>query len=76
MYVCRGKGDSVRLLAGSLFLISILLSFLSRYFLFIGAVPAVMLLVSYFTGFCPTEQLLHRAGVKERFFLEDPKLKK
>ncbi len=63
MYVCNGKGSTIRLLAGSVFWIAILLGlFVNRYLVLIGALPATMLIVSYLTGWCLTETVLERFG--------------
>ncbi len=63
MYVCSGKGSTIRLLAGVVFWIAILLGlFVNRYLVFIGALPATMLIISYLTGWCPTEMLLEHFG--------------
>lgn len=67
MYVCEGKGSSIRLVAGLFFWVTILLTaFVSPLWVWLGALPATMLLVSYFTGFCPAEIMLRRLGVEER----------
>ncbi|PWI58360.1 DUF2892 domain-containing protein [Sulfoacidibacillus thermotolerans] len=66
-YVCEGKGSLIRLLAGSIFWISILLSlFVNKWLVLIGGLPATMLIISYTTGFCPTELVLKKLGVEER----------
>lgn len=65
-YVCEGKGSTVRLMAGSVFWVVILLTlFVNRYLVLIGAVPATMLIISFFTGWCPSETMLKRLGIPE-----------
>ncbi len=67
MYVCSGKGSAIRLLAGLFFWISIILGlFVNKYLVLIGGLPATMLIVSYLTGWCPTEILLKALGAKEQ----------
>lgn len=73
MYVCNGKGSTIRLLAGLFFWIAILLGvFVNKYLVFIGALPATMLIISYVTGWCPTEMLLSALGAKQQIRI--PKL--
>ncbi|KYP82045.1 hypothetical protein AYW79_05730 [Ferroacidibacillus organovorans] len=67
MFVCSGKGSTIRLLAGIFFWVSILLGlFVNKYLMIIGGLPATMLIVSYLTGWCPTEMLLKLFGAKEQ----------
>lgn len=67
MYVCNGKGSTIRLLAGLFFWIVILLGlFVNKYLVLIGGLPATMLILSYFTGWCPTELILKRFGAKQQ----------
>lgn len=73
MYVCNGKGSTIRLLAGIVFWISIIFSlFVNKYLVLIGVLPATMLIVSYLTGWCPTEKLLQTLGAKQQIRI--PKL--
>lgn len=54
----------VRAVAGTFVLTSILLSYVaSPYWLLLGVFVGVNLLQSSFTGFCPLEKILDRAGV-------------
>ncbi|KUO97165.1 hypothetical protein ATW55_12720 [Ferroacidibacillus organovorans] len=67
MFVCSGKGSTIRLLAGIFFWVSILLGlFVNKYLMIIGGLPATMLIISYLTGWCPTEMLLKMFGAKEQ----------
>lgn len=57
--------NKIRVLAGSLVLLSLLLSLgVSRYWLWLAAFVGVNLIQSAFTGFCPAEKILHRFEVK------------
>ena len=59
MYVCSGKGSAIRVLAGAFFWVAILLGlFVNKYLVLLGGLPATMLIISYLTGWCPTEALL------------------
>ncbi len=66
MYVCGGRGDGVRLMGGLFVLAGVLLSFASRWFLLLAVLPAVMGILSFFTGFCPSEMVMQRLGVPKR----------
>lgn len=67
MYVCNGKGSTIRLLAGIFFWISIALGLLvNKYLVLIGGLPATMLIISYLTGWCPTEMLLKSLGATQQ----------
>ena len=73
MFVCNGKGSTIRLLAGVFFWISIILGlFVNKYLVLIGGVPATMLIVSYLTGWCPTEKVLKTLGATQQIRI--PKL--
>ena len=73
MFVCSGKGSTIRLLAGVFFWISIFLGlFVNKYLVLIGGLPATMLIVSYLTGWCPTEKLLKALGATQQMRI--PKL--
>lgn len=73
MFICNGKGSTIRLLAGAFFWASILLSlFVNKYLVLIGGLPATMLIVSYLTGSCPTEKLLKALGATQQ--IRVPKL--
>lgn len=73
MYVCSGKGSGVRLAAGLFFWVVIVLTLVSgRYMVLIGALPATMLLVSYFTGWCPTERALEKFGANRQIRVVPP----
>ena len=67
MYVDRGKGSLVRLIAGFFVLTSVLLgNFVSPYFYIFTGLVGFMLMVSAVTGFCPMECVLRAAGVSEK----------
>ncbi len=51
--------------AGSVVLISLLLSFYSHYWLWLTAFVGANLLQASFTGFCPLAKVLKYFGVKE-----------
>ncbi len=56
--------NAIRILAGSMVLISLGLSVLvSQYWLLLTAFVGVNLIQSAFTGFCPAELVLARLGV-------------
>lgn len=56
--------NAIRALAGSLVLLSLLLSHLvSPWWLLLTAFVGVNLLQSAFTGFCPAEHILRKLGV-------------
>lgn len=56
---------AIRVLAGSLILVSLTLSRLhSEYWLLLTAFVGLNLLQSAFTGFCPAEAVLKRLGLK------------
>lgn len=75
MYVCSGKGSTIRLLAGLFFWVAILLGlFVNKYLVLLGGLPATMLIISYLTGWCPTEQMLKSLGAQEQVRI--PKLKR
>ncbi|SIT73068.1 Protein of unknown function [Ectothiorhodosinus mongolicus] len=50
--------------AGTVILASLLLSFLSSYWLLLTAFVGFNLLQSAFTGFCPLAMILKKAGIK------------
>lgn len=55
----------VRVMAGSLVLVSLLLSlWVSRQWLWLAAFVGVNLIQSAFTGFCPAEKILGRLSAK------------
>lgn len=57
--------NGIRVLAGSLVLLSLALSLLvSRNWLFLTAFVGINLIQSAFTGFCPAEVVLRRVLVK------------
>lgn len=57
---------AIRLLAGSMILISLLLAWLVHpWFLGLTAFVGVNLIQSVFTGFCPPAILLRRLGLRE-----------
>lgn len=57
---------AIRLLAGSMILISLLLAWLVHpWFLGLTAFVGVNLIQSVFTGFCPPAILLRRLGMRE-----------
>ncbi|MBD3246309.1 MAG: DUF2892 domain-containing protein [Candidatus Omnitrophica bacterium] len=59
--------QGVRVIAGSVVLISLLLGLLvSRWWFALTAFVGLNLLQSAFTGFCPAEIILHKAGCKAR----------
>lgn len=73
MYVCSGKGSTIRLLAGAFFWLAILLGlFVNKYLVLLGGLPATMLILSYLSGWCPTEALLESLGAKRQIRI--PKL--
>lgn len=56
----------IRAIAGTFILLSLVLSLVhSQYWLFFTAFVGLNLLQSAFTGFCPLEKILARAGVRE-----------
>ncbi len=56
--------NAIRILAGSLVLLSLALSQLvSPWWLLLAAFVGVNLIQSAFTGFCPAENILRRLGV-------------
>jgi hypothetical protein len=56
--------NSIRILAGSLVLVSISLAhWVSEYWLFLTAFVGLNLVQSAFTGFCPAETILKKLGV-------------
>jgi len=56
----------IRAIAGTFILLSLVLSLVhSQYWLFFTAFVGLNLLQSAFTGFCPLEKILARAGVQE-----------
>lgn len=56
--------NAIRILAGSLVLLSLLLSQLvSPWWLLLAAFVGVNLIQSAFTGFCPAENILRKLGV-------------
>lgn len=65
MYVCGGRGDATRLMGGIFVLSGVLLSFVSSWFLLVAAIPGIMMLLSFFTGFCPSENVMKRLGVAQ-----------
>jgi glucan phosphoethanolaminetransferase (alkaline phosphatase superfamily) len=55
---------AIRVLAGSLILVSLALSYLiSQYWLLLTAFVGVNLIQSAFTGFCPAEKILIKLGL-------------
>jgi len=59
------KERIIRAVAGSLVLISILLSYyVSEYWLLLGVFVGINLVQSSFTKFCPLEKILDKAGMK------------
>jgi len=59
--------NGIRVLAGTLILLSLVLSLLvSRYWLLLTAFVGVNLIQSAFIGFCPAEIVLRRILVKNR----------
>lgn len=57
---------AIRVLAGSLILVSLALSYLiSQYWLLLTAFVGVNLIQSAFTGFCPAEKILIKLGLAE-----------
>ena len=59
--------DSLRLLAGTMVLITVLLAWLvSIYWLLLGVFVGVNLIQSAFTKSCPAIWMLRKAGVKGR----------
>lgn len=56
--------NAIRILAGSMVLLSLLLSQLvSPWWLLLAAFVGVNLIQSAFTGFCPAENILRKLGV-------------
>jgi hypothetical protein len=55
----------VRLVAGSIVLISVSLSLINPYWLFLTAFVGLNLLQSAFTNWCPLMALLKKLGVRE-----------
>jgi hypothetical protein len=54
----------IRILAGTLVLISLALShFVNHWWLLLAAFVGVNLIQSAFTGFCPAETILHKLGL-------------
>ncbi|MCY0880448.1 MAG: DUF2892 domain-containing protein [Firmicutes bacterium] len=70
MYVFGGYHEATRLIGGIFILVGLALSFVSRWFLIMDVLPGFWMVVSYFTGFCPTEVLLTRIGVPHRNMAE------
>ncbi len=57
--------NAVRVVAGSMVLLSLALAFLvSQYWLILTAFVGVNLIQSAFTGFCPAEMILRKCGVQ------------
>ncbi len=68
------KERIVRAVAGSLVLISITLAyFINIYWLSLAAFVGLNLLQSSFTGFCPLELMLDKAGVGKEKSVLDPR---
>lgn len=67
MYASSGKGSLVRLIAGLLVIISVLLSRLhSPNWLFLTGLVGVFLTISALTGFCMGAIILRKLGVPDR----------
>ena len=57
----------IRLLAGTLVLVSVALAhFVNAWWLLLAVFVGVNLIQSVFTGFCPAEVILHRLGLGDR----------
>ncbi len=59
------QGQWLRLVAGSLVLVSVLLSFVHPGWLFLTGFVGLNLLQSAFTNWCPLISLLRKLGVRE-----------
>ncbi len=56
--------SAIRLLAGTMVLVSLALShWVNRWWLLLAAFVGVNLIQSVFTGFCPAENILRKLGV-------------
>lgn len=67
MFITKGKGSAIRLIAGFFVVASVLLSvYVSQYWLIFTGLVGVMLILSSLTGFCPMEIILRSLGVKEK----------
>lgn len=76
-YVCEGKGSMTRVMAGAFFWIAILLGLaVNKYWVLLGGVPATMLIISFFTGWCPSEGMLKKLGVQEHVRVSKKELTK
>ena len=54
----------IRILAGTMMLISVSLAhWVSQWWLLLGAFVGLNLIQSAFTGFCPAENILRKAGI-------------
>jgi len=55
--------NGIRVMAGTMVLVSLGLSFLSPYWLILAAFVGVNLVQSAFTGFCPAVKILKKMGL-------------